>query len=463
MRKAENGEEILRGSDSVRGKATRAIHASLDRSIHGEVSVPIFETSTFSFPNVEEGAARFAGTRSGYLYTRMGNPTLEALERAVAGLENGYAAVATSSGMAAITSTYLALLGQNSHVLGSGVVYGPSRVVLETEFSRLGVHSTFVDTSDLQNTRNAMRENTALVFIETPSNPTLSMTDIRSTAEIAHRHGAMLVVDNTLASPYLQRPIEHGADVVVHSLTKYLNGHSDVIGGVIVTAGEKVYKKIKRTVRLFGSIMDPLQAWLILRGLRSLPLRMEKSQETAGRLAVFLADHPKVRWVRYPGLPNHPQYETGRRQMDGPGAMISFGVSKGLEGGVALMNGVRLITRAVSLGGLESLIEHPASMTHASIPREERERLGITDDLIRFSVGCEDFEDLREDLDQALRRILRGSPAETQRRREKQFLYCLRNHRHSPRYLSRAEGTDDLQRCTLRGSIPQRLAEAHEN
>jgi methionine-gamma-lyase len=392
------------GGSSV-GKSTRAIHAGLERTIHGEVSVPIFETSTFSFPSAEEGAERFSGARPGYLYTRLGNPTVQALEQTVAELENGSAAIATSSGMAATTSTFLGLLGQGAHVVSSEVVYGASRLVLEEYFSNFGVTSSFVDTSKPDHIESAVEEHTKLLFIETPSNPTLTITDIRGAAEIAHRRGALLVVDNTMASPYLQRPIEHEADVVVHSLTKYLNGHSDVIGGIIVTATEELFTRIRRAVRLFGGIMDPFQSWLILRGIRSLGVRLEKAQENAMRLAEFLSGHPKVVWVRYPGLPDHPQHEIARRQMDGFGGMISFGVSNGLEGGISLMNHVRLITRAVSLGGLESLIEHPASMTHANIPRQERDRIGISDELIRFSVGCEDFDDLRDDLDQALTQV----------------------------------------------------------
>jgi len=309
-----------------RGKSTKAIHAALEKTIHGEVSIPIFESSTFSFPNAEEGAARFSGVKPGYLYTRMGNPTVSALEQTVVELENGLAGIATASGMAATTSVYLSLLGQSRHIVESEVVYGPSRIVLESHLSRFGVHSTFVDTSNLERTASAMRENTRLVFIETPSNPTLSITDIRGTAEIAHRRGALLVVDNTMAGPYLQRPLEHGADIVVHSLTKYLNGHSDVIGGMIVVGSEETYKKIRKTVNLFGGTIDPLQAWLILRGVRSLGVRMDKAQENAVKLAEFLAGHPKVAWVTYPGMADHPQHEIARRQMDGFGAMIAFGV-----------------------------------------------------------------------------------------------------------------------------------------
>ncbi len=388
-------------------KSTKAIHAGgLKNSIFGEVSVPIFQSSTFSFTSAENGAARFSGESDGYIYTRMGNPTVNALEENIATLENGYAGMATATGMAAITTVFLALLKQNDHVVSTASVYGPTRVVLEKEFSRFGIKATFVDTSDVENIIGALRlPPTRLIYIETPANPTISITDLQKAADIAHKHDLLLIVDNTFASPYLQRPFEFGADVVVHSLTKFLNGHSDVLGGMIVTKNEKLYRKIKPMLNLLGGTMDPHQAWLVLRGVRTLPLRMEKAQENAQKLALFLLEHPKVTWVSYPGLPDHPQHEVAKRQMDGFGSMISFGVKDGLEGGKIVMNSVQLFTLAVSLGGVESLIEHPASMTHASVPKNERDACGILDELIRVSVGCEDFEDLRNDLDQALKKI----------------------------------------------------------
>lgn len=386
--------------------ATKAIHiGGLKDAVFGEVSVPIFQSSTFSFPSAEEGAARFAGEKSGYIYTRMGNPTINALEECIAALENGYAGMATASGMAAITTVYLALLGQGAHVVGTDSVYGPTRVVLEKEFSRFGVEATFVDTSNLDHLKRAIRANTRMIFVETPANPTMAVTDIREAAEIAHRHDAIMVVDNTFASPYLQRPLDLGADVVVHSMTKSINGHSDVVAGMIITKNEKLYKRIKPVLNLFGGTMDPHQAWLVLRGVRTMPLRVERSQENAQKMANFLQRHPKVTWVRYPGLPDHPQHAIAKKQMDGFGSMICFGVKNGLEGGKMAMNNVRLFTLAVSLGGVESLIEHPASMTHATVPRHEREQAGIVDELVRISVGCEDFDDLRDDLDQALNKI----------------------------------------------------------
>jgi methionine-gamma-lyase len=388
-------------------KSTKAIHAGgLKQPVFGEVSVPIFQTSTFSFPNADEGAARFAGAEEGYIYTRMGNPTIKALEDNIAALENGYAGMGAASGMAAITTVFLAFLGQGAHIVSTASVYGPTRMVLEKEFSRYGVKSTFVDTSNLYNIEQALQlPDTRMIFVESPANPTISITDIEGAAEIARNHDLLFVVDNTFASPYLQRPFELGADVVIHSLTKFLNGHSDVVGGMIVTKNKKFYRKIKPVLNLFGGTMDPHQAWLVLRGVRTLPLRVEKAQENAGKLAQFLLEHPKVTWVSYPGLPDHPQHQIARKQMDGFGAMISFGVKNDLEGGKIVMNNVRLFTLAVSLGGVESLIEHPASMTHASVPKKEREESGILDELVRVAVGCENFEDLRDDLDQALNEI----------------------------------------------------------
>lgn len=388
------------------GRATQAIHSGrLARPVYGEVSVPIFQSSTFAFPSAEIGAARFAGEAEGFIYSRLSNPTTKALEENLAALEGGYTAMGTATGMAALSTTFLALLDQGAHVVSTDSIYGATRVILEVELPRFGVESTFVDTTDLRRIEAAMRPSTRLVFVETPTNPTMKLTDIEAVSAIAHRSGALLVVDNTFASPYLQRPLELGADVVVHSLTKLINGHSDVVGGAVVAREEQIYKRIRRLLNLTGGTMDPHQAWLILRGVRTLALRVEKAQQSALQLAGYLSRHPKVTWVRYPGLPTHPQHELARQQMDGFGSMICFGVQGGLKGGIAVMNHVRLITLAVSLGGVESLIEHPSSMTHTSIPRAEREAAGILDELVRLSVGCEDVEDLMADLDQAMSHI----------------------------------------------------------
>ena len=386
--------------------ATKAIHlGSLSDPVYGEVSTPIFQNATFAFSNADEAAARFSGKEDGYIYSRLNNPTVNALEECIAGLENGFKGIATASGMAAVTSVFLAFLDKGAHVVASETLYSASRLSLENEFSRFGVTARFVNTSDLNAAEAAMQANTRLIFIETPANPTMEITDIEGAATIAHRFGALLVVDNTFASPFLQRPINLGADIVVHSCTKFINGHSDVLGGMIVSRTDELHQKVRSILNIFGAIMDPHQAWLILRGVRTLALRVEKAQENALKMARFLANHPKVTWIRYPGLPDHPQHEIAKKQMDGFGAMLCFGVKHGLEGGKALMNNLRLIPLAVSLGGVESLIEHPASMTHAGVPYEERMKSGIRDDLVRLSVGCEEFEDLREDLDQALKKV----------------------------------------------------------
>jgi methionine-gamma-lyase len=387
-------------------KSTLAIHAGgMEETVFGEVSVPIFQSSTFAFPSAEEGAARFSGEKPGFIYSRMGNPTTKALEDNITALEGGFAGLATATGMAAISTVFLSFLETGSHIVGTDAVYGPTRVVLEKEFIRYGVESTFVDTSNLDLIARALKPETRIVYVETPANPTMSITDLRGASKIAHDHGALLVVDNTFASPYLQRPIEYGADIVLHSTTKFINGHSDVVGGVIVAKDESRFKRMRKVLNLFGGTMDPHQAWLVLRGVRTLPMRVERGQENAVRLAMFLQKHPKVSWVRYPGLPEHPQHGIAKEQMDGFGAMICFGVKGGIEGGRTVMNNVHVFTLAVSLGGIESLIEHPASMTHATVPKQEREDAGILDELVRIAVGCEDFEDLRDDLDQALNRI----------------------------------------------------------
>jgi methionine-gamma-lyase len=393
-------------STKSKRKSTLAIHAGgMEKTFFGEVSVPIFQCSTFAFPSAEEGAARFSGERPGFIYTRMGNPTTKALEDNITALEGGYAGLAAATGMAAISTVFLSFLEKGAHLVGTDAVYGPTRVILEKEFSRFGVDSTFVDTSNLDHIKKSMKPNTRVVYIETPANPTMSVTDIHGAAEIAHGQDALLVVDNTFASPYLQRPFEHGADLVLHSTTKFINGHSDVVGGVIVAGNESLFTRMRKVLNLFGGTMDPHQAWLVLRGVRTLPMRVEKGQENAAKLASFLQEHPKVEWVRYPGLPDHPQHAIAKKQMDGFGAMICFGVKGGLEAGRTVMNNVNVFTLAVSLGGIESLIEHPASMTHATVPQQEREEAGVLDELVRIAVGCEDFEDLRDDLDQALSKI----------------------------------------------------------
>ena len=390
---------------SHEGMFTAAAHAGGVDAKTGSVMPPIYQTSTFAFENAMQGANRFAGKEEGYIYTRMGNPTIRVLEDTVAALEGGWGGLATSTGMAAVVAVYMTLLGKDCHIVGTDCLYGPSRCVIERDFSRFGVESSFVDTTHIENVRNAIRPNTKMLYIETPANPTIGMTDIAACAEIAHQHKIPLVVDNTFMSPYLQRPFELGADIIIHSMTKFLNGHSDVVAGIIVPKTQELYKALYKVLIYHGGTMDPHQAYLVLRGIKTLPLRMERCQENAVKMAELLEAHPKITRVLYPGLKSHPQYELGKRQMRGPGAVMSFEVKGGLEAGRNLIDHVHVPTLAVSLGGVESLISHPASMTHAGIARENREKAGITDGLIRFSVGCEDYQDLKDDMLSALQRI----------------------------------------------------------
>lgn len=389
------------------GLETKAIHAgqSIDPT-YGAVAPPIYQTSTFAFETPEQGARRFAGEESGYIYTRIGNPTIKMLEDNVAALEGSTLGVAVPSGMAAISTAFLGLLHAGDHVVMGDTVYGPTRLLLEKEMTRFGIEATFIPTCDLETVKPALRPNTKLVHLETPTNPTLKVTDIRAVSEIAHEVGALVMVDNTFASPILQRPLEHGADIVMHSMTKYLNGHGDVVAGMLVAADEAVYKKLLKARVIFGFNMDPHQAWLVLRGTKTLHLRVRAAQENARAMAELIESHPAVAATVYPGLASHPHHELAMSQMDGPGSMITFYLKGGLEAGVKLMNAVQIPALAVSLGGVESLIEHPASMTHAGLSEEELQETGITGGLVRLSVGCETAEDLLADMKQALDSLL---------------------------------------------------------
>ena len=390
-------------SAKVKGRHSKAIHGGLDSDAHhGAVSVPIYQTSTFAFPTAEEGAARFAGTSHGPIYTRLGNPTIAALEECVSRLEGGCGAIGTATGMAAVSTVFLTLLRSGDHVVGTHPLYGPSRGLLDKYFSRLGVTSTFVSAPDAAGLSAAIRPETRMVYVETPANPNLDLVDLVAAVQAAHGAGVPLVVDNTFAGPHLQRPMELGADIVLHSMTKSLNGHTDVVAGIVVAREPKQLVALTDVARTFGFTMDPHQAWLVLRGIRSLGMRVERAQANAQELAMWLEKHAMIEWVRYPGLPSHPQYELAKRQMDGPGSVLAFGLRGGVEAGRLLMDSVKVITLAVSLGGIESLIEHPASMTHSKVPPDEQLRQGITPGLVRLAVGCEDIEDLREDLEQAL-------------------------------------------------------------
>lgn len=370
--------------------------------LYGGISVPIYQSSTFAFQSAEQGAARFTGEDKGYIYTRLGNPTIKALEDNIAYLEKGYGGLATSSGMSALTTLLMTFLEKDSHMLASKAVYGMSRVVVETLIQHFGITYDFIDTSDLDVVRRHLKPETKLLMVETPANPTMVLSDIAACSQIAREHHIQLLVDNTFASPILQNPLELGADVVFHSVTKFINGHSDVVGGIIVPKDKNLYDRIHKVLTLMGGTMDPGQAWLVLRGAKTLALRVEKSQETAQKLARFLENHPKVAWVNYPGLESHPQHDLAKKQMKGFGSMLSFGLQGGYETGKRMINSVKLCTLAVSLGGIETLIQHPASMTHAKVPKQEREEAGIHDDMLRLSVGCEGYEDLKDDLEQAI-------------------------------------------------------------
>jgi len=387
---------------------TLCVHAGVGDNEHRAVVPPIYQTSTFKFDSVEQGASLFAGGADrgeGHIYTRLGNPTVQALEQALAELEGGYRGLACASGMAAIHTTFAAFLKAGDHVVCSESVYGPVTSLLNGLFARLGVQTTFVDSSDLAALRAAIRPGTAIVHIETPGNPTLAVTDLAAAAGLAHAVGARLTVDNTFMTPLLQRPLELGADVVMHSLTKFLNGHADVVGGVIVPKTEADWKLLRPTLNLAGGTLAPHDAFLVHRGLKTLALRMARHCASAQRIAEFLEKHPAVEWVRFPGLPSDPGYALSCRQTSGPGGVLSFELKGGLEAGRALMEGVELAVLAVSLGGVETLIQHPASMTHAGMKPELRRQAGITDGLVRLSVGIEDCAEILADLEQALAKL----------------------------------------------------------
>ncbi|NLY53956.1 MAG: methionine gamma-lyase, partial [Firmicutes bacterium] len=381
------------------GFATKAIHGGHVANAAGALVTPIHQASTFVFDSAEQGGRRFALEEDGYIYTRLGNPNSTELEAKIALLEGTEAAMSTSSGMGAITSALWTALKAGDHVIAAETLYGCTFAFLNHGLRRYGVEVSFVDMKDPDNVRRALRPNTKVVYLESPANPTMDIADIEAISQIAHtQEGCLVFVDNTYCTPYLQRPCELGADVVVHSATKYLNGHGDVIAGIV--AGKKEFID---QVRLFGvkdmtgSVLSPFDAFLICRGLKTLAIRMEKHCANAQRVAEFLEQHPAVEKIYYPGLKSFPQYELAKKQMKLPGAMIAFEVRGGVEAGKRLMNNVQLCTLAVSLGDTETLIQHPASMTHSPYTKEEREAAGISDGLVRLSVGLEDVEDIIAD------------------------------------------------------------------
>jgi cystathionine gamma-lyase/cystathionine beta-lyase/cystathionine gamma-lyase/homocysteine desulfhydrase len=376
------------------GFSTDAIHAGQEPDpTTGAVTVPIYQTSTY----VQEEL----GKHKGFEYARTQNPTRSALERNLATLERGSRAFAFASGMAAISAVCL-LLKSGDHVVTSYNLYGGTVRLFERVLGAYGLEFTYVDTSDLAATAAAFRPSTRLLFVETPTNPTMIISDLRALASLARDRSALLAVDNTFMTPYFQRPLTLGAHLVVHSTTKYLNGHSDMVGGVVVSNEPAVSERLQFLQNAVGAVPGPFDCWLVLRGIKTLPVRMERHNANAGKIAEWLAQHPAVRNVYYPGLPEHPGRSLHLSQASGFGGMIAFETGS-LERGAAVLKRARLFSLAESLGGVESLISHPATMTHASVPRSERERVGLTDGLIRISVGIEDVEDLLADLDGALR------------------------------------------------------------
>ena len=389
------------------GLGTTAIHAGTLKNLYGTLAMPIYQTSTFIFDSAEQGGRRFALEEAGYIYTRLGNPTTTVLENKIAALEEGEAGIAMSSGMGAISSTLWTVLKAGDHVVTDKTLYGCTFALMNHGLTKFGVEVTFVDTSNLDEVKKAMKENTRVVYLETPANPNLKIVDLEGVCKIAHTNpNTLVIVDNTFATPYMQKPLKLGVDIVVHSATKYLNGHGDVIAGLIVTNKELADQiRFVGLKDMTGAVLGPQEAYYIIRGLKTFEIRMERHCKNARAIADFLNKHPKVEKVYYPGLETHPGYEIAKKQMKDFGAMISFELKGGFEAGKTLLNNLSLCSLAVSLGDTETLIQHPASMTHSPYTKEEREAAGITDGLVRLSVGLENVEDIIADLEQGLEKI----------------------------------------------------------
>ena len=389
------------------GLGTTAIHAGTLKNLYGTLAMPIYQTSTFIFDSAEQGGRRFALEEAGYIYTRLGNPTTTVLENKIAALEEGEAAVATSSGMGAISSTLWTVLKTGDHVVTDKTLYGCTFALMCHGLTRFGIEVTFVDTSNLDEVKNAMKENTRVVYLETPANPNLKIVDLEALSKLAHTNpNTLVIVDNTFATPYMQKPLKLGADIVVHSVTKYINGHGDVIAGLVVTNKELADQiRFVGLKDMTGAVLGPQDAYYIIRGMKTFEIRMERHCKNAKKVVEFLNKHPKIERVYYPGLETHPGHEIAKKQMKDFGAMISFELKGGFEAGKTLLNNLKLCSLAVSLGDTETLIQHPASMTHSPYTKEEREAAGITDGLVRLSVGLENVEDIIADLEQGLEKI----------------------------------------------------------
>jgi cystathionine gamma-lyase/methionine-gamma-lyase len=394
-------------NDRQFGFATTAIHHGYDPlAYHGSLNPPVFLTSTYAFDRVETGSERFAGENEGYIYSRVGNPTVSILEARIAALEEGQSALATSSGMGAITAVLWTLLRSGDEVIADKTLYGCTFALLSHQIERFGIKTRFADLTNPSGFDAAITPRTRLVVAETPSNPNMRVVDIAELAERCRKAGVLLLIDNTYCTPYLQKPIALGADIVVHSATKYLGGHGDLLAGLIVARKELVDQfRFVGIKEMNGACISAFDAFLVLRGLKTLNLRMERHGATAARIAHDIEAHAAVARVYYPGLVSHPQYQLAGRQMRNMGGMIALELKGGLPAARAFMNAVRLATRAVSLGDAETLVQHPASMTHASYSPEERFEHGFTDSLIRLSIGLEDYNDIHADLIESLDRV----------------------------------------------------------
>ncbi|TKD67954.1 methionine gamma-lyase [Pseudalkalibacillus hwajinpoensis] len=382
---------------------TKTIHDGYDdKSHHNSLAAPIYQTSTFTFETAEAGERRFAGEEPGYIYSRLGNPTVRMLEERIASLENAEAGLAFGSGMAAVSAVLLNLVKSGDHILCSEGVYGCTFGLLKMLQEKFSIDHDLLPLDSMEQIRSAIRPNTTVIYIETPINPTLKLIDLEMISSVAKEHGIQVVVDNTFSTPYLQRPLEFGCDIVLHSATKYIGGHGDVVAGLVVGSKEAMTSIAKSTQKDIGGILSPFDAWLLLRGLKTLPIRMDRHCSNARSIVEKLSSHPRVTKVMYPGTETSPTYSIAMKQMKYPGGLISFELNGGKQEAQEFMNKLQMIKIAVSLGDAETLIQHPATMTHAVVPEDERRRMGISDSLIRLSIGLEAWEDIWEDVLQAL-------------------------------------------------------------
>jgi len=385
--------------------ATQVIHGGHEREAFGALVTPLYQSATFVFESAQQGGERFAGNEPGYIYTRLGNPTTAELERKMAILEGAEAAAATASGMGAVSAALLVNLQMGDHLVASNAVYGCTYALMTTQFARFGIEVSLVDFSSLADIEAAIQSNTKVIFCETPVNPHLQVFDLAAIATIAKRHQLVSIVDNTFMTPLLQRPLDFGIDLVIHSATKYLNGHGDVIAGIVCGSEEQLHKVKYEILKDIGAVISPHDAWLILRGLKTLDVRLQRHCDSAQRVAEFLAEHPSINRVYYPGLASHQGHKFIGKQMKRAGGVIAFELAANLEEAMAFVGHLSLFSIAVSLGDAESLIQHPASMTHSPYTPEARAAAGIGDNLLRISIGLEDCDDIIADLSQALARL----------------------------------------------------------